>query len=92
MKVNVSLDISIKIVTSKYEVNALTNNKVIAQISRNQAKFNNLNFMAKAILKANVRFQRHEGVVTRVILSKYEDNPLNNNKVIANNSTLYKLN
>ena len=27
-------------------------------------------------------------VVTNVILSRYEDNPLNNNKVIANNSNI----
>ena len=41
--------ISLRLVISKYEGNPLTNNTVIAQIRRNQAKFNNLTLKVGAI-------------------------------------------
>ena len=33
--------------------------------------------------QCQIQFKLLEGIVTNVTLSKYEDNPLNNNKVIA---------
>ena len=63
--------------------------KGITQISRKQAKFNNLTWRSMPFKgQCQIQFKRLEGVVTNVILFKYEDIPLDSNKVIANNSKI----
>ena len=63
--------ISIRIVISIYEDNLLTNNKIIAQTSRNQAIIwprRSVPFKGQC----QIQCKRLEGVVTNVILSKHE--------------------
>ena len=90
MNIKVSLqleDISLRFVMSKYEGNPLTNNKIIAQMSRNQANSVIWHWRLTPFKgQGQIQFQHLEGVVinVRLSLSKYEDNHLNN-KVIASN-------
>ena len=74
-------NISLRLIISKNEGNSLRNSKVIAQVSRHQAELKKTDLVGQG--QDRIQLKRLEDVVTNVIMLKYEDNPLKNNKVIT---------
>ena len=77
--------LSLRIVISENEGTPLTNIKIISQIS-SRIIWNWKSRLFKG--QDQIQLKRIKGVVRNVIMSKYEDNPLENNKVISNNNNI----